>query len=129
MRRQSPRLGERFNLAVDTDPIDLRDIRRAAPPRPPAVHQPFAAGRRPGPPVPPARVKVFGAPIPEPHVADPDPGVDPSLLLARVPWARVNGITWTPRLRRRLRLAALLCAGIGAAGLVVLAAVSMAGGG
>lgn len=113
-------------MAVDTDPIDLRDIRRAAPPRPPAVHEPFAAGRRPEPPVPPAQVTVLGAPIPEPHVADPEPVIDPSVLLVRVPWARVAG--WTPRRRRQVRVAVLVAGCASSAALVVMAAVSILGG-
>ncbi|MFZ0160102.1 MAG: hypothetical protein WAL50_13830, partial [Kineosporiaceae bacterium] len=71
MRRPSQRLGERFARAIDTDPIDLRDIRRAAPPRPPAIHQPFAGGRRPDLPIQPVRLTVIGAPIPTADVDDP----------------------------------------------------------
>jgi hypothetical protein len=123
VRRPPERLGQRFARAVDTDPIDLRDIRRAAPPRGAVIHQPFAGGARPDPPVPAGAVQMLGAPIPEPDVADPDPY---AAVVLRRPVAPPEW--WTPRRRRRqLRLAAVLTGAGAAVVLVVTAAVSAFG--
>jgi len=130
VRRPTQRLGERFARVIDTDPIDLRDIRRAAPPRIAVIHQPFAGGARPELPAPPARVRVLGAPIPV--VADPveDAPVwagewtrtwssSRSSSWAR-PWTR-----WTPRRRRLVRRTTAGLVLLTGAALVVLALLSM----
>ncbi|MBL8929987.1 MAG: hypothetical protein JNL54_07690 [Kineosporiaceae bacterium] len=119
MRNESRRLADRFGGAVDTEPIDLRDIRRAAPPRAEVVHQRLGPGRRRVAPIPPATVTVFGAPIPGADVADPEPGAQ--IMLRRTPWG-------TPLRRRQLRLAGVILAGISAVALVVTAAASVFGG-
>lgn len=115
--------------APDTEPIDLRLMRRSLPPAPGAMHEPFAQGRRPA--VPRAgngTVRLLGAPIPDRHVADPAPGRrDPRVSLVGVRrtvtgrWHR----RWSPRRRRRLARTAIVAASAVSLVLVLLAALSV----
>ncbi len=72
------------------------------------MHQPFAGGHRPDLVPAQVRLTVIGAPIPDAHVADPEP-------------PRHH---WTPRRRRRAMAVALAVLAVGAVLVVVLAATS-----
>lgn len=126
MRRTTPRPGERSSHAPDTDPIDLRDLVRSIPPRPAAVNQPFAGGRRPDLPSAAVTMTVIGAPIPPDGATDPEPERRATLgPLGAVRDTVSYGwrTRWTPRRRRRF---ARTAAGITLMVAVVLVVVASA---
>ncbi len=123
MRRPLQRLGGRDPQDIATDPIDLREIRRAAPPRAELVQRRLEREVRPDPPEHSARFTMIGAPIPDADIADPveESWSGEGLWAGLCHWWSQR---WTRRRRRQVRAGMFMMAAVLAAALVLMAVVS-----